>query len=179
MFAVVKTGGKQYRVKENQVVLVEKILGQQGDVIALDSVLLLEDGNEITIGKPVVDGAKVVASIVEQTRGDKVIIFKKKRRHTYRRKKGHRQDLTVLRVEQIAKPGEAVRSVTPASKKEPVKKVAAKPASDSGVEGEAKVTEKVVAAKAKAKKEAKVAKVDEVEKKPGAKKTVKKAAKES
>jgi large subunit ribosomal protein L21 len=113
MFAVLKTGGKQYRVSENQIVIIEKILGDEGSTYTFDSVLMLEDGSQVTVGKPMIAGAKVVASIVEQAKGDKVIIFKKKRRHTYRRKNGHRQLLTVLRIEQIAKPGDAIKPVTP------------------------------------------------------------------
>ena len=111
MFAVVKTGGKQYRVAENQIMIVEKILGESGSAHTFEDVLLLEDGAKISVGAPRVEGAKVVASIVEQTKGDKVIIFKKVRRHTYRRKKGHRQELTVLRVQQIAAPGDAIRPI--------------------------------------------------------------------
>lgn len=112
MFAVVKTGGKQYRVAEGQIFLVEKLLGQEGDQVTLDNVLCLESDGQVEVGVPTVSGAKIVTSIIEQTRGEKVIIFKKKRRHTYRRKRGHRQDLTVLRVEQIAKPGDEIRPIS-------------------------------------------------------------------
>jgi large subunit ribosomal protein L21 len=113
MFAVLKTGGKQYRVSENQIVIVEKILGDEGSTYTFEDVLMLEDGSQVTVGQPIVSGAKVVASIVEQGKGDKVIIFKKTRRHTYRRKNGHRQLHTVLRIEQIAKPGDDIKPVTP------------------------------------------------------------------
>ena len=102
MFAVVKTGGKQYRVEQNNVILVEKLSGDVGATIDLDNVLMVGDKAKVKVGAPFVKDAKVTATIVDQTRGDKVIIFKKKRRHTYRRKNGHRQDLTVLRINQIA-----------------------------------------------------------------------------
>ncbi|OIQ92537.1 50S ribosomal protein L21 [mine drainage metagenome] len=94
MFAVIKTGGKQYKVAANDVILVEKLPGQAGDTVTLDQVLMVGD----KVGAPVVAGASVTATLVEHTRGEKVIIFKKKRRQNYRRKKGHRQDLTVLRI---------------------------------------------------------------------------------
>ncbi|PKU24282.1 50S ribosomal protein L21 [Telmatospirillum siberiense] len=98
MFAVIKTGGKQYKVAPNDVIRVEKLPGQAGDTVTLDQVLLVDD----KIGAPLVAGASVTATLLEQTRGDKVIIFKKKRRQNYRRKKGHRQELTVLRITGIA-----------------------------------------------------------------------------
>lgn len=98
MFAVIKTGGKQYKVAPNDVIRVEKLPGQAGDTVTLDQVLMVDD----KIGAPMVAGASVTATLLEQTRGEKVIIFKKKRRQNYRRKKGHRQELTVLRITGIA-----------------------------------------------------------------------------
>jgi large subunit ribosomal protein L21 len=98
MFAVIKTGGKQYRVAKDDVILVEKLDGEAGSSVTLDQVLMVGD----KIGSPVVDGASVTATVVEQTRGDKIIVFKKKRRQNYRRKNGHRQHLTVLRITDIA-----------------------------------------------------------------------------
>ena len=103
MFAVVKTGGKQYRVAADDVIRVEKLGGDAGEKLDLTDILMVGDDAGVTVGSPIVDGAKVTAEIVEQTRGDKVIIFKKKRRHNYRRKRGHRQDLTVLRILDIQK----------------------------------------------------------------------------
>jgi large subunit ribosomal protein L21 len=97
MFAVIKTGGKQYKVAPNDVILVEKLPGQAGDTVTLDQVLMVGE----KVGAPLVAGASVTATLVEHTRGEKVIIFKKKRRQNYRRKKGHRQDLTVLRIAAI------------------------------------------------------------------------------
>lgn len=102
MFAVVKTGGKQYRVQENDVIFVEKLEGAAGDKITLSDVLMVGEGSNVTVGSPFVKGATVNFEILEQKRSDKVIVFKKKRRQNYRRKKGHRQHLTVLRAVGIA-----------------------------------------------------------------------------
>ena len=101
MFAIIKTGGKQYKVAENDVLRVEKLDVQPGATVDLD-VLLVNDGTQDVIGMPVVVGAKVQATVVEQMRDRKVIIFKKTRRHNYRRKNGHRQQLTVLKITKIA-----------------------------------------------------------------------------
>ena len=101
MFAVIKTGGKQYQVAPGQKVLVERIEGNEGDAISLSEVLLVHDGKKTKVGEPVVKGASVEATIVKQARTPKVIVFKKKRRHNYRRKKGHRQNITILEVKDI------------------------------------------------------------------------------
>ena len=101
MFAIIKTGGKQYKVAENDVLRVEKLTAQPGATVELNDVLLLNDGKKDHIGAPTVAGAVVQATVVEQMRDRKVIIFKKTRRHNYRRKKGHRQSLTVLKITKI------------------------------------------------------------------------------
>ena len=101
MFAIVKTGGKQYRVQKDDVIKVEKLDAEAGATLTLDQVLLVGEGEKSTIGAPLVAGAAVVVEVVEHTRGPKIIIFKKKRRQNYRRRKGHRQDLTVLRITEI------------------------------------------------------------------------------
>jgi large subunit ribosomal protein L21 len=101
MYAVIKTGGKQYKVAKDDVILVEKLEVEAGKEIALDHVLMIGDGANVTIGAPTVKGATVSATVVDQTKGDKVIIFKKNRRHNYRRKRGHRQKLTVLKITNI------------------------------------------------------------------------------
>lgn len=106
MFAVVKTGGKQYRVSTGDLLKVERLEGEAGQAIDFSSVLLINDEGKISVGTPLLDKVKVRATIVEQTRGDKIIVFKKKRRQGYRRKAGHRQDLTVIRVEEILLQGE-------------------------------------------------------------------------
>ena len=97
MFAVIRTGGKQYKVQSGDVIEVEKLDGKEGDKVALDEVLFV-DGK---VGAPLVTGASVKAELVAQKRADKVVIFKKKRRQNYRRKKGHRQNLTVLKITDI------------------------------------------------------------------------------
>jgi len=102
MYAVIKTGGKQYRVAENDVVTVERLEGAAGDKLVLDQVLAVGTGADIKIGTPLIAGATVTAELVKQARGDKVIIFKKRRRQNSRRKNGHRQDLTVLKITGIA-----------------------------------------------------------------------------
>jgi large subunit ribosomal protein L21 len=101
MFAVIRTGGKQYKVAKNDVLTVEKLAGEPGATIELGEVLLLGGDGGTRTGAPLIDGASVAAEVVEQTRGEKIIIFKKRRRHNYRRKNGHRQELTVLRITDI------------------------------------------------------------------------------
>ena len=102
MFAVIRTGGKQYRVQKDDVIRVERLDGEPGAAIELDQVLMLDDGKGPTIGSPLVAGARVSATVLDQTRADKIIVFKKKRRKNYRRKQGHRQHQTVLRITDIA-----------------------------------------------------------------------------
>lgn len=95
-----ETGGKQYRVSPGQTIEVEK-LPVQGDTVELDRVCLVADGDKVTVGKPTVAGAKVIASVVEEGRGDKVLVFKYKPKTRYRRKKGHRQPYTRLAIKEI------------------------------------------------------------------------------
>ncbi|NCC22305.1 MAG: 50S ribosomal protein L21 [Alphaproteobacteria bacterium] len=101
MFAVIRTGGKQYKVTKDARIQVEKLEAKAGDELDIDDILLVNDGKATKVGAPVVSGAKVVAKVVEHIRGPKITIFKKKRRQNYRRKKGHRQDLTVLEITDI------------------------------------------------------------------------------
>jgi large subunit ribosomal protein L21 len=105
MYAVVETGGKQYRVENGDVIKVEKLAGVAGEKITFDKILVASDGVSLKIGAPVVAKAAVEAEILEQGKGDKVIVFKKKRRQNYRRKNGHRQELTTLRVISISVDG--------------------------------------------------------------------------
>lgn len=98
MFAVIQTGGKQYKVAKDDVIRVEKLAGEAGGEIVLDQVLMVGD----KVGAPLVDGAKVTATVVAQARGPKLIVFKKRRRQNSRRKNGHRQDITILRITDIA-----------------------------------------------------------------------------
>ena len=104
MFAIVKTGGKQYRAEKDLKLVVEKLDGEVGSTVELGEVLMAGDAAKSVIGAPFIAGAKVQAEIIGQGKGDKVIIFKKKRRHNYRRKNGHRQPLTVLKVTNIIVP---------------------------------------------------------------------------
>ncbi len=101
MFAVIKTGGKQYKVATNDIILVEKLEADEGSSVTLGEVLMVGEGGNITVGAPNVAGASVTAKVLDQRKGDKVIIFKKNRRHNYRRKRGHRQFVTVLKIEGI------------------------------------------------------------------------------
>lgn len=118
MFAVVRTGGKQYRVAAGDKIVVEKLAGEAGAQVTLDDVLLAGEGGEL---KPT-DGLTVAAEIVAQAKGEKVIVFKKRRRHNYRRKNGHRQQHTILKIVSIG-----------AAESKPAKKRAAKaaPAADA------------------------------------------------
>ncbi len=117
MYAVIKTGGKQYRVAPGDVIVVEKLLGDAGAKIKLDKVLIVgEDGKDPEVGAPMVSNAAVNCEVMDQSRADKIIVFKKKRRQGYKRKKGHRQNQTVLRVLDINGKG----AVKTAAKKETV-----------------------------------------------------------
>ena len=102
MYAVIKTGGKQYRVQPGDVLVVEKLAGEPGAKIAFDQVLMVGEGDAVTVGAPTVDGASVSATLIETRKGEKVKIFKKIRRQGYRRTRGHRQPESVLRVTAVA-----------------------------------------------------------------------------
>jgi large subunit ribosomal protein L21 len=98
MFAIIETGGKQYKVSPNDVIKVEKLAGAAGDTVTFDRVLMVDD----KVGAPTVSGASVTGTVLEQGRGEKLLVFKKRRRQNSRRKNGHRQDLTVVRITGIA-----------------------------------------------------------------------------
>ncbi len=125
MYAVVKTGGKQYRVAKDDIIKVERLPGEQGAQVTLDEVLLVGAGSDITVGAPKVDGASVAAEILEQTRAAKIVVFKKRRRQNYRRKAGHRQFLTVLKVTDILTGGARPKAKTAAKKAAKVESAAA------------------------------------------------------
>ena len=101
MFAVVKTGGKQYKVAQGDVIQVEKLPVEAGKTVELNEVLMLSDNGKTTVGAPLVAGAKITAEVVKQDRTGKLIVFKKKRRQNYRRKKHQRQEFTVLKITAI------------------------------------------------------------------------------
>ena len=121
MFAVIKSGGKQYKVAKEDVIRVEKIDAEEGMTVVLYEVLMVGDENGQTIGAPLVDGAAVSAAVLEQMRDRKIIVFKKQRRQNYRRRNGHRQHLTVLRIDDILTGGKkkaATKKKTVSKKKE-------------------------------------------------------------
>lgn len=101
MYAVIRTGGKQYRVAPNDVIVVEKLPAKTGEKVTLEEVLMVGEGTSCTIGDPLIAGASVSATVLDQGKGEKVIIFKKRRRKNSRRKNGHRQHETVLRIAEI------------------------------------------------------------------------------
>ena len=152
MYALVKTGGKQYRVSKDDTILVERISADEGAEVILDDVVMLGDGDKVTIGTPRVEGAAVSATVMRQTRGPKIIIFRRKRRKNHRRTQGHRQNLTLLKINAIAEDG---KSLTPkaAPKKAAAKTEEAKaapkkaPAKKAAAKAEAKADPKKAAAK--------------------------------
>lgn len=103
MFAVLKTGGKQYKVSQGDIIQIEKLDGKVGDKVTLDQVLMIGEDDKVDVGSPVVKGSQVTGEIVNQTKGPKVIVFKKIRRKKYRRKNGHRQLITHLKITEISK----------------------------------------------------------------------------
>ena len=105
MFAVLKTGGKQYKVAKDDVIHVERLSGDAGAQVLFDQILLVGEGASATAGSPLVAGATVAATVLEHVLADKVIIFKKRRRHNYRRKRGHRQPLSLVRIDEILTDG--------------------------------------------------------------------------
>ena len=137
MYAIVEMAGQQFKVAKDQKVYVHRLQTEEGKKVTFDKVLLLDDGKNVTIGAPVIDGAAVEAKVVKHLKGDKVIVFKKKRRKGYRKKNGHRQYLTEIVVEGIVAKG--------AKKAAPAKAKAEKPAAKA---------EAPVAKKAAPKKEA-------------------------
>ncbi|MCB2182747.1 MAG: 50S ribosomal protein L21 [Desulfobulbaceae bacterium] len=102
MYAIIRTGGKQYQVAAGERLRVEKLAGEVGETVELDDVLLVADGEDIKVGQPVIDGAKVTAQIVEQDKDKKIIVFKKKKRKGYKLRKGHRQPYTALEIKDIS-----------------------------------------------------------------------------
>ena len=117
MYALVKTGGKQYRVSKDDTILVERIAADEGAEVILNDIVMLADGDKVKIGTPKVDGAAVSATVMRQTRGPKIIIFRRKRRKNHRRTQGHRQDLTLLKINDIAEDAKKLTPARPAAKK--------------------------------------------------------------
>jgi large subunit ribosomal protein L21 len=171
MFAVIKTGGKQYRVAQDDVIRVEKLAAEAGDIVELGNVLMIGGAGELSVGSPYVAGATVAAEVLEQGRGKKIIIFKKKRRQNYRRRNGHRQHETVLRVTEILTDGKKPSKTKAAPKATAKPKAAAR--ADTAEKAPAKTAPKKAAPKKEAAKKAapkKTAAKKATAKKPAAKK---------
>ncbi|MEC8642547.1 MAG: 50S ribosomal protein L21 [Pseudomonadota bacterium] len=177
MYALVRTGGKQYRVSKDDTILVERISADEGAQVILDDVVMLGDGDKVTIGTPRVEGAAVSATVMRQTRGPKIIIFRRKRRKNHRRTQGHRQDLTLLKINAIAEDGKSLAPKA-APKKAAAKTTEAKTEAKAAPKKAApkKATAKKTEAKTEAKAEAKAAPKKAPAKKTAAKKA---AAKKS
>jgi large subunit ribosomal protein L21 len=145
MFAIVRTGGKQYRVAAGDKIVVEKLAGAAGDTVTLDDVLFAGDGGETKS----TDGLTVSAEIVAQAKADKVTVFKKKRRHNYRRKRGHRQQLTILKIVAIGgKKAEKKAEEKPAKAAKPKPEAPAKGGGEAAPEAKAEAPKKAAAVKA-------------------------------
>jgi large subunit ribosomal protein L21 len=165
MFAVIKTGGKQYRVATGDEIRIEKLDGAPGDTLALGDVLMLGSDAGVTVGSPVVDGAQVIGELVETNRAKKIIVFKKRRRQNYRRTKGHRQWGSLVRIAEIVAPGDKAKTklksttaapkTTPktegAPKAEPKAKAPAKKAAAPTAEAKTAAPKKAAPKKAAAK----------------------------
>lgn len=104
MYAVIETGGKQYRVEQGDTIEVEKIAGSPGDEVSFEKVLLIKEGKDVAVGQPNIAGSKVVGELVRHDRGEKIIVGKFKRRKKYRRKTGHRQALSIIQIKDIIQP---------------------------------------------------------------------------
>jgi large subunit ribosomal protein L21 len=168
MYALVRTGGKQYRVSKDDTILVERIAADEGAEVILDDVVMLDDGDKVTIGTPRVDGAAVSATVMRQTRGPKIIIFRRKRRKNHRRTQGHRQDLTLLKINAIAEDGKSLAAKA-APKKAAAKKAEAAPKTAAAKKAAPKAEAKAAPAKKAAAKKAVAKKA--VAKKAAAKKS--------
>jgi large subunit ribosomal protein L21 len=174
MYAVVKTGGKQYRVSKDDVIVVEKLAADTGASVELDQVLMLDDGKDALIGTPLVDGARVAATVLDQARGDKIIIFKKKRRKDYRRLKGHRQQVTILRITDILARGakaSPAKAAAPVKDEAPVEPAPTPAAAETPVEASTEAVTPEVAAPEAAAPEAAAPAKKAPAKKAAAKKT--------
>lgn len=168
MYAVIETGGKQYRVQQGDVITIEKLNVSAGDDVAFDRVLVLNDGEKVQVGTPIVESAKVFGTVVENGKGEKIIIFKYKSKKDYRKKQGHRQPYTMVKIESLSADG-----------KPAIKKVVEKPAAEVAelekpAEDKKPAVKKAVAEKKPAAKKA-TAKKEETEKKSEAKKAPKPA----
>ncbi len=173
MFAVIRTGGKQYRVAPDDLIVVEKVAGEAGEIIEFGEVLMVGGNGSAQLGSPLVAGACVAGEVVAQKRSPKIIVFKKKRRKNYRRKRGHRQMLTAVRITEILTDGKKPSKTKAAAKPAAAKTEAKAPETKAKPEtAKAKTAPKKAAPKAAAKKAAakKPAAKKAAAKKPAAKK---------
>ena len=131
MYAVLKTGGKQYRVEKEDVVLVEKLDANDGDQVVLNNILMIGEGKKVTLGSPLVNDAAVMAQVIRQTRGPKITMIYKRRRKNSRRKQGHKQNLTLLKIIDIAETGGSKLSPKKATAKSTETKAKASPKTKS------------------------------------------------
>jgi large subunit ribosomal protein L21 len=147
MFAVIKTGGKQYKVAEGDEIIIEKLAVEAGKNVTFEDVLMLGDGKTVTVGEPMVSGASVVGTVSEHRKGDKVLIMKKRQRNPYRRKKGHRQHEMVVTIDSILADGKKAPAKKAAAKKAAPKTTDA-PKAEAKTEAPKKAAPKKAAAKA-------------------------------
>jgi large subunit ribosomal protein L21 len=154
MYAVVNSGGKQYKVQQGEVLRIEKIPGDVGSSVTFDRVLMFSDGENVSIGQPVLDNVAVEGHIVEQGKAKKIIVFKYKRRKRYRRKQGHRQEFTAIQIDSIKEAGAEAKEALPAEKElEPeVEKVDTEAKVDSDAAEMQKPVPQEMAAKMRTKK---------------------------
>src|SRR5262249_27774556 len=151
MFAVIRTGGKQYRVAAEDVIRVDKVKGSPGEIVQFGEVLVV-GGDNITLGQPTIAGASVAAEVLEQEAGPKVIAFKKRRRKNSRRKRGHRQEFTLIRVTEILTDGaQPTKTARPKREPKPAAAAPAGPIAEGSEAAEAKAPKGKVAAKPPAK----------------------------
>jgi len=179
MYAVVSTGGKQYRVEAGNELVVERVAGDVGSTITFDRILLVGDGEAVMVGTPVVEGATVSGTLLGEALGPKLIVFKFKQKATYRRKNGHRQHLTRVRIDEISAGGKKAKAKAAAKADEPA--MAEKAEKASATAAKAETTEKKPArrAAAKAKLAAKADSTDASADEPKPKRTRKPAAKKA
>ena len=156
MYAIVEIAGQQFKVAQDQQLYVHRLENKEGDSVSFDKVLLIDNNGKVNVGAPVIEGASVTAKVVEHLKGDKVTVFKKKRRKGYKVKNGHRQYLTSIVIEKIAEKGGAKKAAAkPAAKKEEAKKEekpAAKKAAEKKTTSKAASEKKASAKKTTAKK---------------------------
>ncbi len=162
MYAIVEIAGQQFKVSKDQKVFVHRLQGAEGDVVKFDKVMLLDNDGQVTVGAPVIEGAAVAAKILRHLKGDKVIVFKKKRRKGYKKKNGHRQYLTEIVVEDVIASGFKAPKKVASKKAKPAPKKEASPKQDAAPQKVAAVKEEKKPAKKAAPKKA--AKADDLKK---------------